>query len=280
MPVDRCLEREAVKTADGDPPRVTRPRPPPEELANRLSGSRGSLPDPEPEPEPSLVPAPADALPAAGGILPGIPSPRDKGPAPLTQAERVALYKKKGILNDGEENELSSLALTPEYVRIEMMFELGRFSLRLLGPEQETSPTRGRSPEPTVFAGLNIAGLSLRALFRPESIKLRGRILNDLSVEARPAMSAGEGTKLLALKKSAGSRGKENLVQFDFDTLTHQTEVSARLVVAVATITVQAVPAPIADMAEFFMPEEHTDDDGRAGSATAGRSKREKTNKS
>lgn len=282
-------DKRVVKTAAADPPRVTRPRPPPEDLANRLSGqgrrgSRGGLPDPKPELQLESSEASAGAvLPAAGGFLPGVPSPRDKGPAPLTLAERVELYRKKGILNDGEENELSSLALNPEYVRIEMLFELGRFSLSLLGPiDEELSPaaghTRGRSTEPRPFAGLNIAGLSLRALFRPDSIRFSGRILHDLSVEARPAMSTGDGTKLVALKKSAGSRGKENLLQFTFDTLTNQTEVSARLVVAVATITVQAVPAPIADLVAFFTPEQQAHDDGYPGSPRAGsRTKREKT---
>jgi len=78
----------------------TKPRPPPEDLALRLSGRRGSkgqaLPDPDPEPEPE----PASALPDAGGVLPDIPSPKTRGPAPLSHEERLALYRKKGILND------------------------------------------------------------------------------------------------------------------------------------------------------------------------------------
>jgi hypothetical protein len=277
-------DKRVVKTAEADPPRVTRPRPPPEDLALRLSGqgrrgSGGGLPDPIAEPCPEPAPGVSvEVLPAAGGALPSIPSPKDRGPAPLTQEERLVLYRKKGILNDGDENELSSLALTPEYVRIEMLLELGKFSLSLLGPTPVAEPgaAPGRSSEPSVFAGLSIAGLSLRAQFRPDSFRLSGRILNDLSLEARPVMSVGDGTKLLALKKSAGSRGKENLVQFTFDTLTHQTEVSARLVVALAAITVQAVPAPIASLAQFFMPEDQTDDI-ESGSPTAGHQKREKT---
>lgn len=178
------------------------------------------------------------------------------------------------------------MALIPEYVRMRMRLEVGTFSLSLLGPDPEPEPGQARSPEPNknVFAGITINGMSLVACFRPDSIKLSGSIASHLSVEARPVMGGGRGTKLLELTPSAGSLGKEHLVRFQFDTLTHQTEVSGRLVVQVAAITVQAVPAPLADVMTFFAPadDEDSHDDAsprhaeETGSASKGKERRKR----
>ena len=253
-----------VKTSQDEPPTLTRARPPPT-VADRAEPmpSVGALPDA----------GASSPCPDAGGARPDVLMSRVRGTAQLSREERIELYRKKGIFSDGQENELSSLATNPEYVRTEMIVELGKFSIRLL------ASTSGDPDGTTPFAALNIAGVWLRAKFRPDSIRLMGRIMGSFSLEARPVANSGPGTKLLTLQRPSSAPAREPLCQFNVDTLTHQTEVSARVAVMVAPLVVHAVPAPIADLIEFFAPQQlPTADGGGADETASARSLKKKSN--